>query len=50
MKPYSIMTPPFEVTSGGIRVMYGLYAWLLVKGQVAQVQIRWLGMFYKPLA
>lgn len=36
-KPYSIMTPPFEVTSGGIRVMWGLYGWLLAKGQIAQV-------------
>ena len=34
MKPYSICTPPFETTSGGIRVMYGLYAWLLMKGQI----------------
>lgn len=34
-KPYSIMSPPFSVTSGGIRVMYGLYGWLLAKGQVA---------------
>lgn len=36
-KPYSIWTPPFESTSGGIRVMWGLYAWLLVKGQIAYV-------------
>jgi len=34
-KPYSIVTPPFEVLSGGIRVMYGLYGWLLAKGQLA---------------
>lgn len=34
-KPYSIMSPPFSVTSGGIRVMYGLYGWLLAKGQIA---------------
>jgi len=35
------MTPPFEVTSGGIRVMYGLYAWLLVKGQVAYLNAKY---------
>lgn len=34
-KPYVIISPPFEVTSGGVRVMYGLYGWLLAKGQVA---------------
>lgn len=34
-KFYSIMTPPFDPTSGGIRVMWGLYGWLLAKGQVA---------------
>jgi hypothetical protein len=34
-KPYVIMSPPFEVTSGGVRVMYGLYGWLLAKGQIA---------------
>lgn len=28
------MTPPFEVTSGGIRVMYGLYGRLLASGQI----------------
>ena len=33
-KPYSIFTPNFEVTSGGIRVMYGLYGHLLAKGQI----------------
>ena len=35
MKPYSIISPDFEPTSGGIRVMYGLYGWLLAKGQIA---------------
>lgn len=35
LKPYSIFSPPFDVTSGGIRVMYGLYGWLLAKGQIA---------------
>ena len=34
-KPYLIYSPPFDITSGGIRVMYGLYGWLLAKGQVA---------------
>lgn len=34
MKPYSIWLPDFDITSGGIRVMYGLYGWLLTKGQV----------------
>jgi hypothetical protein len=29
------MTPPFDPVSGGIRVMWGLYAHLLTKGQVA---------------
>lgn len=33
-KPYALYTPPFDVTSGGIRVMWGLYGWLLAKGQV----------------
>jgi hypothetical protein len=36
-KPYSIFTPPFETTSGGIRCMWGLFGWLLAKGQIAQV-------------
>ena len=36
-KPYLIRTPPLEVTSGGIRAMYGLYGWLLAKGQVAYI-------------
>lgn len=35
MKPYIISSPDFNVTSGGIRVMWGLYGWLLAKGQVA---------------
>lgn len=35
MKLYTVITPPFDPTSGGIRVMYGLYAWLLAKGQIA---------------
>lgn len=32
-RPYVITTPPWETTSGGVRVMYGLYGWLLAKGQ-----------------
>jgi len=35
MKQYVVISPPFEITSGGVRVMYGLYGWLLSKGQVA---------------
>lgn len=34
-KPYSIRSPAFDLCSGGIRVMYGLYGALLAKGQVA---------------
>ena len=33
-KPYSIIMPPFNPLSGGIRVMWGLYGWLLAKGQI----------------
>lgn len=36
-KPYSVFCPPFNVTSGGIRVMWGLYGWLLAKGMIAYV-------------
>lgn len=32
--PYSIWTPPMEICSGGIRVLYGLIGWLLAKGQI----------------
>jgi len=35
MKPYVIVSPDFDTTSGGIRVMWGLFGWLLAKGQVA---------------
>lgn len=35
MKPYVIVSPPFDITSGGVRVMWGLYGWLLAKGQIA---------------
>lgn len=37
MRPYSIRAPEFDPTSGGIRVMYGLYGWLLAKGQIAHI-------------
>ena len=37
IKPYIIYAPPFKVTSGGIRVMWGLYGWLLAKGQIVYV-------------
>lgn len=43
-KAYSVFSPPFEVTSGGIRVMYGLYGWLLAKGEVAFLN----GKFQNP--
>jgi hypothetical protein len=39
-KPYLIRTPNFEPTSGGIRVMYGLYGWLLAKGEIAYLNTR----------
>jgi hypothetical protein len=42
-KPYTIITPPFEITSGGIRVMWGLYGWLLSKGQIAFVNAKITG-------
>jgi len=40
-KPYSIMTPAFDPTSGGIRVMWGFYGWLLAKGQIAHVNAKY---------
>lgn len=33
-KPYTIWLPEYSIVSGGIRVMYGLYAALLLKGQI----------------
>jgi len=33
-KPYSVYCPTWNTTSGGIRVMWGLYGWLLAKGQI----------------
>lgn len=35
MTPYLLRTPPYDPVSGGIKVMYGLYGWLLAKGQIA---------------
>lgn len=36
-KPYSIVTPEYQITSGGIRVMYAFQSWLETKGQIAWV-------------
>jgi len=33
-KPYSIFLPNFDTTSGGIRVLWGLYGALLLRGQI----------------
>lgn len=40
-KPYSVFTPPFDIVSGGVRVMYGLYGWLLAKGQIVNLNARY---------
>ena len=32
MKPYVIASPDYDFTSGGIKVMWALYGWLLAKG------------------
>jgi len=40
-KPYSLMSPPFDPTSGGIRVMWGLYGHLLAKGQIAYMNAKY---------
>lgn len=45
MALFSVYTPEFDPLSGGIRVMWGLYGWLLVKGQLAIVNGRWSGNF-----
>jgi O-antigen biosynthesis protein len=39
-KPYVVVTPDFNTTSGGIRVMWGLYGWLLAKGQVTYINAK----------
>lgn len=41
MRAYSVMTPPFDPTSGGIRVMWGLYGWLLAKGQIVHTNAQY---------
>ncbi|MBI4058103.1 hypothetical protein HY405_02235 [Candidatus Microgenomates bacterium] len=41
MKPYSVVTPKFKIDSGGIRVMWGLYGWLLAKGQIVNVNLKY---------
>jgi len=45
MKPYSIFTPEYSVLSGGIRVMWGLFGWLLAKGQLALTNVKWTTPF-----
>lgn len=35
IKPYLLRTPNYDPRSGGIKVMYGLYGWLLAKGMPA---------------
>jgi hypothetical protein len=40
-KPYSLFTPPFETTSGGVRVMYGLYGALLQAGQIVHLNAKY---------
>lgn len=40
-KPYTVCTPPFDPVSGGIRVMWGLYGWLLAKGQIVYVNAKY---------
>ena len=39
-KPYSIICPPYDITSGGIRVMYALRSWLEIKGQVVFINAK----------
>lgn len=39
-KVYSIRTPDFDPVSGGIRVMWGLYGWLLAKGEIAYINAK----------
>jgi O-antigen biosynthesis protein len=39
-KPYLIRTPDFDPVSGGIRVMWGLYGWLLAKGEIAYINAK----------
>lgn len=48
-KPYSIASPPYEICSGGIRVMYALRSWLEIKGQIAlmntQYDVPFVGIY-----
>jgi hypothetical protein len=43
------MCPTFNPLSGGIRVMYGLYGWLLAKGQIAflnaKIDVPFIGIY-----
>ncbi len=41
MRPYCVVTPDFKIDSGGIRVMWGLYGWLLAKGQIVNVNTKY---------
>lgn len=45
MKPISIYLPPYDYTSGGIKVMYALYGALLAKGQIVVPNARFNGEF-----
>jgi len=40
-KPYSIFLPPYSHTSGGIKVMWGLYGALLAKGQIIHPNVKY---------
>lgn len=40
-RPYSIFTPEFTPLSGGIRVMWGLFGYLLAKGQLVITNGSW---------
>jgi hypothetical protein len=33
LRPYTIYSPEYNLTSGGVRVLYGLRSWLEIKGQ-----------------
>lgn len=39
-KPYLIRVPEYSTTSGGIKVMYGLYGWLLAKGIEVHLNVK----------
>jgi len=48
-KPYSVIMPPFDPVSGGIRVCWGLYGWLLAKGMIvfpnATIETDFIGIY-----